>query len=191
MKLILLDRDGVINQDSPDYIKSPEEWTPLPGSLEAIARLTRAGWQVVVVTNQSGLARGLFDAATLEAIHQRMTQAVESVGGRLRGIYHCPHGPDNGCDCRKPLPGLFHQVARDLDVDLTGVPAVGDSPRDIEAATTAGCRPLLVRTGNGARALAEGRIPQGIPAYEDLAEVVQALLGQCPSSKGGPSKRSQ
>ncbi|AHK80470.1 D,D-heptose 1,7-bisphosphate phosphatase [Ectothiorhodospira haloalkaliphila] len=190
MKLILLDRDGVINRDSPDYIKSPEEWIPLPGSLEAIARLSRAGWRVVVVTNQSGLARGLFDAATLDAIHARMTDAVEAAGGSLQGIYHCPHGPDDGCDCRKPRPGLFHQVARDLNIDLAGVPAVGDSPRDIEAATVAGCSPLLVKTGNGARALAEGRIPQGIPVYEDLAELVQALLRQCPPSQGGPPERS-
>lgn len=176
MKVILLDRDGVINQDSADYIKSPEEWRPLPGSLEAIARLTRAGWRVVVVSNQSGLARGLFDAATLEAIHQRMTCAVEEAGGHLHGIYYCPHGPDDGCDCRKPLPGLFHQVARGLGIDLTGVPAVGDSPRDIKAAAAAGCRPLLVSTGNGARALAEGRVPEGTPVFEDLSAVVEYLL---------------
>lgn len=174
--LVILDRDGVINQDSPDYIKSPGEWIPLPGSLEAIARLTRAGWRVAVATNQSGLARGLFDPAILEAIHARMCQAVEAAGGRIHLIQYCPHGPEDGCDCRKPRPGLFHRIARDLDVSLAGVPAVGDSARDLEAARAAGCRPILVRTGNGEGTLARGACPPNTPVFADLAAVAEHLL---------------
>ncbi|MFP4683423.1 MAG: D-glycero-beta-D-manno-heptose 1,7-bisphosphate 7-phosphatase [Ectothiorhodospira sp.] len=177
-RLVILDRDGVINRDSPDYIKSPQEWIPLPGSLEAIARLTRAGWRVAVATNQSGLARGLFDAATLEAIHDRMRRAVEAAGGRIDCIHHCPHGPDDGCDCRKPRPGLLHRIADDLGVSLAGVPAVGDSARDLEAARAAGCRPLLVRTGNGARTLARGGLPPETQVFPDLAAVVEHLLAE-------------
>ncbi|MFP4079669.1 MAG: D-glycero-beta-D-manno-heptose 1,7-bisphosphate 7-phosphatase [Ectothiorhodospira sp.] len=177
-RLVILDRDGVINRDSPDYIKSPQEWIPLPGSLEAIARLTRAGWRVAVATNQSGLARGLFDAATLEAIHDRMRRAVEAAGGRIDLIHHCPHGPDDGCDCRKPRPGLLHRIADDLGVSLAGVPAVGDSARDLEAARAAGCRPLLVRTGNGERTLARGALPPETLVFPDLAAVVEHLLAE-------------
>ncbi|MFP4245242.1 MAG: D-glycero-beta-D-manno-heptose 1,7-bisphosphate 7-phosphatase [Ectothiorhodospira sp.] len=177
-RLVILDRDGVINRDSPDYIKSPQEWIPLPGSLEAIARLTRAGWRVAVATNQSGLARGLFDAATLEAIHDRMRRAVEAAGGRIDCIHHCPHGPDDGCDCRKPRPGLLHRIADDLGVSLAGVPAVGDSARDLEAARAAGCRPLLVRTGNGERTLARGALPPETQVFPGLAAVVEHLLAE-------------
>ncbi|WP_412851959.1 D-glycero-beta-D-manno-heptose 1,7-bisphosphate 7-phosphatase [Ectothiorhodospira shaposhnikovii] len=176
MKLVILDRDGVINRDSPDYIKSPAEWVPLPGSLEAIARLTRAGWCVAVATNQSGLARGLFDLPTLRAIHRHMEATLAPLGGRIDGIFYCPHGPDEGCDCRKPLPGLFERIGRAFSVPLAGVPAVGDSPRDLQAAAAAGCTPVLVRTGNGLKALAEGRVPAGTLVFADLAEVVEHLL---------------
>ncbi|MCG5500700.1 D-glycero-beta-D-manno-heptose 1,7-bisphosphate 7-phosphatase [Ectothiorhodospira lacustris] len=178
MKLIILDRDGVINRDSPDYIKSPAEWVPLPGSLEAIARLTRAGWCVAVATNQSGLARGLFDLPTLRAIHQRMEEALAPLGGRIDGIFYCPHGPDEGCDCRKPLPGLFERIGRAFRVSLSGVPAIGDSARDLQAAAAAGCRPILVRTGNGRRALSEGRVPAQTPVFADLAAAVDHLLAE-------------
>ena len=134
MKLIVLDRDGVINEDSDAYIKSPEEWQPIPGSLEALARLRRAGWTVVVASNQSGLGRGLFDAATLEAIHAKMALAVEAAGGHIDGLYFCPHSPDDHCLCRKPKPGLLRAIAADYHMSLDGVPAIGDSLRDLRPA---------------------------------------------------------
>ncbi|MFQ6712072.1 D-glycero-beta-D-manno-heptose 1,7-bisphosphate 7-phosphatase, partial [Bordetella pertussis] len=134
MKLIILDRDGVVNQDSDAFVKSPDEWIALPGSLQAIARLTQADWTVVLATNQSGLARGLFDTATLNAIHDKMHRALAQMGGVVDAIFMCPHGPDDGCACRKPLPGMYRDIARRYDVDLAGVPAVGDSLRDLQAA---------------------------------------------------------
>jgi D-glycero-D-manno-heptose 1,7-bisphosphate phosphatase len=177
MKLIVLDRDGVINEDSDAYIKSPDEWHAIPGSLEAIARLNGAGYRVVVATNQSGLARGYFDLATLERIHDKMQAALAAVGGRIDRIFHCPHGPDDFCDCRKPQPGLFRQVALAYGVDLRGVLAVGDSFRDLEAARSAGARPVLVKTGKGERTLAKrGDELDGTPIYSDLAAVVADLL---------------
>jgi len=148
-RVVLLDRDGVINADSDAFITRPELWRPLPGSLEAIASLAAAGWQVAVCTNQSGVARGLLDEATLEAIHRRMQAEVAAAGGRLAGIFVCPHGPDAGCPCRKPRPGLLHQAAAALGVKAAGLPVVGDSLRDLQAARAAGARPLLVRTGKG------------------------------------------
>ena len=150
-RLVILDRDGVINGDSPDFIKTPEEWEPLPGSLDAIARLTDAGATIVVASNQSGLGRGLISPENLDAIHEKMCQAVEQQGGRLDGIFFCPHRPDDGCDCRKPRPGLLQQIALTYNADLGGVPAVGDSLRDLEATREAGALPVLVRTGNGNR----------------------------------------
>src|SRR5690606_15356620 len=130
MRLVILDRDGVINEDSDAYIKSPDEWIPIPGSLEAIARLNRAEYRVVVASNQSGLARGLFDADTLSRIHEKMHRALADVGGAVDAVFFCPHGPDDECDCRKPRPGLLQDIARRLNVSLRGVPAVGDSLRD-------------------------------------------------------------
>lgn len=175
MKPIILDRDGVINQDSDAFIRSVADWMPIPGSLEAIARLSQAGFDVFVFTNQSGLARGLFDAATLAAIHARMTAAIEAAGGQLRGIYACPHGPDDGCLCRKPLPGLLHQIAQDFDIDWPGVPVIGDSRRDLEAALTVGARPMLVETGKGQRTLHDG-LPRPAEVFPDLAHAVDHLL---------------
>ncbi|APZ42013.1 D-glycero-beta-D-manno-heptose 1,7-bisphosphate 7-phosphatase [Acidihalobacter ferrooxydans] len=181
MKLIVLDRDGVINRDSDAYIKSPDEWEPLPGSLEAIARLNEAGYTVTVATNQSGIARGLFDIATLAAIHQKMHRLLARHGGHIDAVFFCPHGPDDGCDCRKPDAGLFTQIARRYDADLTGVPAVGDSLRDIEAALLVDAQPMLVRTGKGERTLAAGMLPASLPVFDDLAQVAATLTAESPA----------
>lgn len=174
-KLVILDRDGVINRESPDFIRSPAEWVPLPGSLQAIADLTRAGFVVVVATNQSGVGRGLFSAATLDDIHRKMSAAVEAGGGRLAGIFVCPHAPGDGCDCRKPMPGLLRQVAAAFAVSLAGVPAVGDSERDIRAAQAVGARPMLVRTGNGRATEARLAPGDGVEVFDDLAAVARML----------------
>lgn len=174
--MIILDRDGVINRDSDDFIKSPDEWQPLPGSLEAIARLKRAGWTVAVATNQSGLARGLFDEATLEAMHAKFRRLLADLGAEVDAIYYCPHGPDAACACRKPLPGMYQEAARDFGERLEGTPVVGDSLRDLEAARAVGARPILVRTGKGERTLAKGEGLEGVPVFDDLAAAVDALL---------------
>lgn len=151
MSYIILDRDGVINQDSDAFIKSPEEWLPIPGSLEAIALLNQAGLKVVVITNQSGIARGLFDLATLAAIHSKMQLAVEALGGDIDSIYFCPHGPDDNCACRKPKPGLFHSLAKEKQIDLSGIFSIGDSLRDIQASLAVNASPILVKTGKGSQ----------------------------------------
>ncbi|MCC5795612.1 MAG: D-glycero-beta-D-manno-heptose 1,7-bisphosphate 7-phosphatase [Chromatiales bacterium] len=176
-RIVVLDRDGVINHDSPDFIRKPSDWQPLAGSLAAIARLHAAGWIVVVVSNQSGVGRGLFSMAELGQIHARMVEAIREAGGELGAIVFCPHHPAEGCACRKPRPGLFRQVEQQLDTSLAGAPAIGDSVRDIEAALAAGASPILVRTGNGAASEAEvlRRWP-GMPVYPDLAAAVDALL---------------
>ena len=176
MKLIILDRDGVINLDSDQFIKSPDEWKPIPGSLEAIARLTREGWRVVVATNQSGLARGLFEMATLNAIHAKMHKAAAQAGGRIEAVFYCPHAAEMECGCRKPKPGLFVEIATRYGRDLADVPAVGDSLRDMLAATSVGARPVLVRTGKGERTLAAGGLPKDTPVFADLNEAVEFLL---------------
>jgi D-glycero-D-manno-heptose 1,7-bisphosphate phosphatase len=176
MPLVILDRDGVINFDSDDYVKSPAEWRPIPGSLEAIARLNRAGYRVVVATNQSGLGRGLFDIETLNAIHDRMRTALAEVGGSIEAIFFCPHRPQDQCACRKPKPGLLNDIAGRLRVSISGVPAIGDARRDIEAAVAAGARPILVLTGKGQKTLDEHGNPEDVPVYDDLAAAVQALL---------------
>jgi D-glycero-D-manno-heptose 1,7-bisphosphate phosphatase len=179
VKLVILDRDGVINRDSPEFVKSADEWLPIPGSIDAIAALSRAGFQVAVASNQSGLARGLFNQAALEAMHQKMCQLVAAAGGEVNFIAICPHGPDDGCDCRKPKPGLLRQVAEHFGVTLDGVPVIGDSLRDIEAALAAGARPVLVKTGNGLDALAA--LPEGRPGPEvfaDLSATALALIGE-------------
>ena len=180
MILIILDRDGVINQDSDDYVKSLEEWIPIPGSIEAIARLYRAGWTIAVATNQSGLARGYFAAETLDAMHQRLRQLVAEQGGEIALIEHCPHGPDDGCDCRKPLPGLFRRIAKHFSLrDLHGMPTVGDSRRDLEAGLELGATPFLVRTGKGLRTL-QKPLPPGTKVFDDLSAVANHLLETCP-----------
>jgi D-glycero-D-manno-heptose 1,7-bisphosphate phosphatase len=178
MKLVILDRDGTVNEDSVDYIKSPSEWLPLPGALDAIARLNHAGWHVVVATNQSGLGRGLFDVATLNAMHAKMHTMLAAVGGRVDAIFYCPHAPDEGCHCRKPEPGLFEQIGERYGLDLKGVPAVGDSVRDLVASVAAGCVPHLVLTGKAAvyRGMA---LPETFPSstlvHQDLGAFAEYL----------------
>jgi D-glycero-D-manno-heptose 1,7-bisphosphate phosphatase len=180
VKLIILDRDGVINQDSDVFIKTPEEWLPIPGSLEAIGRLSQAGWRVVVASNQSGVGRGLFTMETLGAIHARMRQAVAEAGGRIEAIFVCPHGPQDGCACRKPAPGMLLDIAQRLDVRLDDVPVVGDSLRDLQAAAACNCAPWLVLTGKGRKTWETsgtiGELPAGTEVREDLAAVADALL---------------
>jgi D-glycero-D-manno-heptose 1,7-bisphosphate phosphatase len=172
MKLIILDRDGVINQDSDQFIKSPEEWRPIPGSLEAIARLCQADYRVVVATNQSGIARGLFDMPTLNAIHDKMHKAVALAGGRIDAVFFCPHGPEADCHCRKPRHGMLEEIASRYNMSLAEVPAVGDSLRDLEAAVKMGAAPILVLTGKGVKTQAKGGLPEGTKVYADLAAVV-------------------
>ena len=169
MKLVILDRDGTINHDSDQYIKSPAEWKPIKGSLEAIARLSQNGWRVVVATNQSGIGRGLFEMATLNAIHDTMHRAVHHAGGRIDAIFFCPHAGDANCECRKPKPGMLLEIARRMNVELEGVPMVGDSLRDLQAAAAAGARPVLVLTGKGRKTRDAGGLPAGTAVYPDLA----------------------
>ena len=176
MKLIILDRDGVMNYDSDQYIKCPEEWNASPGSLEAIARLNRAGYRVVVATNQSGIGRGLFDIETLHRIHEKLRCELTAVGGSVDAIFFCPHLPEDSCACRKPKPGLLVDIATRLQVLLSGVPFVGDSLTDVEAARAVGAQPILVRTGKGQRNLNGQKDLRDVPVYRDLAEAVDALL---------------
>jgi D-glycero-D-manno-heptose 1,7-bisphosphate phosphatase len=176
MKLIILDRDGVINYDSDQFIKSPDEWKPLPGSLEAIARLSQADYHVVVATNQSGIGRGLFDMPTLNAIHDKMLKAAAHAGGRIDAIFFCPHTAEAGCNCRKPRSGMIEEIAARYNTDLKDVPAVGDSLRDLEAAARLGAQPILVLTGKGKKTEAKGDLPEGTKIYADLAEAVAALV---------------
>ena len=175
MKLIILDRDGTINQDSDEYIKSPAEWKPIPGSLQAIARLSQGGWRIVVATNQSGIARGLFDMAALNAIHAEMHRVVNLAGGRIDAIFFCPHAADSSCACRKPKPGLLLEIASRMDVGLAEVPMVGDALRDLEAAAAAGAKPYLVLTGKGKKTREAGGLPQGTQVFADLAAVAARL----------------
>ncbi|MFM2066149.1 MAG: D-glycero-beta-D-manno-heptose 1,7-bisphosphate 7-phosphatase [Pseudomonadota bacterium] len=192
MKLVILDRDGTLNEDSDDYIKSVDEWVPLPGALEAVARLNQEGWRVVLATNQSGLGRGLFDMATLNAMHLKMNTLLAQHGGRIDAVFFCPHAPEDSCDCRKPLPGLFEKIGERYGVELAGVPAVGDALRDLQAAATAGCPPHLVRTGKS-RHLDDAGIARmhelvpGLTVHADLAAFAEALIAAQPDGgrRGG------
>ncbi|MDE2094371.1 MAG: D-glycero-beta-D-manno-heptose 1,7-bisphosphate 7-phosphatase [Burkholderiales bacterium] len=181
MKLIILDRDGTINEDRDDYVKSPDEWVPIPGALEAIARLNQAGWHTVVATNQSGLGRGTFDMATLNAMHVKMNQLLAAQGGRIDAVFFCPHAPDENCLCRKPLPGLIEQIGERFGVDLSEVPVVGDTLRDLQAGAAVGCPPHLVRTGKAAHLnpsqIAElcARVP-GTQVHADLTAFAEHLI---------------
>jgi D-glycero-D-manno-heptose 1,7-bisphosphate phosphatase len=181
-KLVVLDRDGVINVDSDRYIKSPDEWVAIPGSLGAIARLHAHGFGIVVVSNQSGIGRGLFSEATLAAIHSKMRAAIEGAGGAIDGIYYCPHRPDEGCRCRKPSPGLLEQIETDFGCSLENTPFIGDKLTDVEAAVAVGARPILVSTGDGAGAAAEvaGRTlgRDRVEVYADLAEAAARLIAE-------------
>ena len=175
-RLVILDRDGVINRDSAAFVKTPDEWRPLPGSIAAIAALSQAGFTVAVASNQSGLARGLLDRKALRAMHRKLRRLVATQGGRVDRIVVCPHGPDDGCACRKPKPGLLERLGRHYGRSLSGVPVIGDSLRDLEAAAAAGASPILVRTGNGVKT--EAALPEAlrnIPVYDDLAAAAAAL----------------
>jgi len=175
MKLVILDRDGTINEDSESHVKSVAEWRPIAGSLEAIARLSQAGYGLVVATNQSGIARGLFDTATLVAIHDRLQRAVAEVGGRIDAFFFCPHAADSSCACRKPKPGMLIEIARRFNVSLGDSYMVGDAQRDVDAAAAAGARPVLVLTGKGKRTRDEGKLPPGTEVYPDLAAFARKL----------------
>ncbi|WP_076998517.1 D-glycero-beta-D-manno-heptose 1,7-bisphosphate 7-phosphatase [Variovorax sp. KK3] len=180
MKLVILDRNGTLNVHREDFVKSDIEWTPLPGALEAVARLNHAGWHVVIASNQSGLGRGLFDVASLNAMHAKMHKMLSAVGGRVDAVFYCPHSPDENCECRKPRPGLFLQIAERYGVDLVNVPVAGDSLRDMQAGASAGCEPHLLLTGMGAACRGVAPLPPEYPAntrvHEDLPAFVDFLL---------------
>lgn len=177
-KLIILDRDGVINFDSAQFVKSPGEWRPIPGSIDAIARLNQSGYRVVVATNQSGIGRGLFDMATLNAINDKMMTLVFRQGGRIDGVFFCPHTAEQKCHCRKPDTGMFEDIAARFHVTLKGVPTIGDSLRDLEAGAKVGCAPILVLTGKGRKTQEAGGLPRGTKVYDDLAAAVKALVAE-------------
>ena len=176
MKLVILDRDGVINQDSDQFIKNTTEWKPIPGSLEAIAKLNHAGYHVVVASNQSGIGRGLLDMGALNAINVKMYRVLAQMGGRIDALFYCPHAAEANCDCRKPKPGMFIDIAQRFNVNLAGVPSVGDSLRDLQAAAMAGAQPVLVLTGKGSKTRAGGGVPDSTPVFADLAEAVRHII---------------
>ncbi|WNO09154.1 D-glycero-beta-D-manno-heptose 1,7-bisphosphate 7-phosphatase [Teredinibacter sp. KSP-S5-2] len=180
---LLLDRDGVINHDSDAYIKSPEEWVPVPGSIEAIAQLTRQGYKVAVITNQSGLARGYFSLATLSAMHNKMCRLVEECGGQIEAIYFCPHGPDDNCSCRKPRTGLIDQLEQDKQINVAGCYLVGDSLKDLQLALAKNCQPILVRSGKGEKteqalpnAIAQDPRLQAVKIFDRLSDFAYYLI---------------
>jgi D-glycero-D-manno-heptose 1,7-bisphosphate phosphatase len=189
IKLVILDRDGTINEDRDDYVKSPEEWVPIPGALEAIARLNHAGWHTVVATNQSGLGRGTFDMAALNAMHVKMNQMLAKHGGRIDAVFFCPHAPDEACACRKPLPGLLEQIGERFGIALADAPVVGDSLRDLQAALAVGSPPHLVRTGKGAKmdAAKIGALCALVPGtrvHADLAAFAEYLIRDVHRQRG-------
>lgn len=192
MKLVIIDRDGTINEDRDDYVKSVDEWVPIAGSLEAIAKLNQAGWQVVIATNQSGLGRGLFDMSALNEMHAQMNRILVGLGGRVEAIFFCPHAPADACDCRKPLTGLLTAIAHRFNVELAGVPIVGDMPRDLLAGVAVGCEPHLVRTGQGALLDAPQlsdlrRQARGLCVHADLAAFADFLIAR--EHRKGPAGR--
>ena len=183
MKLVILDRDGVINEDRDDFVKNTMEWQPLPKSCDAIANLTQAGWHVVVATNQSGIGRGLFDMASLNAVHARMQRELAAVGGRVEAVFLCPHAPEDNCDCRKPRPGLFRQIGARFGVSLADVPAAGNTLRHVTAAAAAGCPAHLLLTGPlaglaSADVQAMPDLPPGTRVHADLGAFADWLLSQ-------------
>ncbi len=172
MKLVILDRDGVINYDSDQFIKTPDEWRPIPGSLEAIARLNQWGYRVVVATNQSGIGRGLFEMDMLNSIHNKMMKSAAQVGGRIDAVFFCPHTTTDDCACRKPKPGMLHEIASRYNTDLNGVPLIGDSLRDLQAATAIGAQPMLVMTGKGVKTVDDPELPPPTLVFPDLTGAV-------------------
>ncbi len=181
MKLLILDRDGVINEDSDAYIKSLAEWIPIPGSIEAMARLNNAGYTLAVATNQSGIGRGYYDPATLDAMHNRLRELLAEQGGMVDYIAFCPHVNTDNCNCRKPKPGLLLEIGQHFGADLTQATVVGDSLRDWQAADAVGAAYAQVRTGKGERTLAEGKLPVDIPVFDNLADYADSLLGKMPA----------
>lgn len=175
MKLIILDRDGVINYDSDQFIKSPEEWRAIPGSMAAIARLNQWGYRVVVATNQSGIGRGLFEMDMLNSIHDKMMKVAMQSGARIDAVFFCPHTSVDQCNCRKPKPGMLHEIASRYNMDLTGVPLVGDSLRDLQAANVIGAQPILVLTGKGKKTVDDPELPPSTLVFPDLAAVAASL----------------
>ncbi|MDR5170664.1 D-glycero-beta-D-manno-heptose 1,7-bisphosphate 7-phosphatase [Methylobacillus flagellatus] len=184
MKLVILDRDGVINQDSAQFIKSPDEWKPIEGSLEAIALLNQNGYRVALATNQSGIGRGLFDMATLNAIHDKMHKALAQFGGRIDALFYCPHAADANCNCRKPKPGMIEEISKRFNMDLKGVPSVGDSLRDLQASAVFGAQPILVLTGKGEKTLAAGGLPENTWVCDNLAEAARRIITELASQPG-------
>lgn len=178
MKLIILDRDGVLNQDSDAYVKSVDEWIPIPGSMEAVGKLCQAGYTIAVATNQSGLARGYFAVSDLDAMHRKMERLAAAHGGHFAYIAYCPHGPDDSCECRKPLPGLIHEIEEKLSVSAKDAWMIGDSIRDLQAGIEAGCKPILLRTGKGSASERKltGTDLVGTPVYDDLNSFAKAIL---------------
>ena len=189
-KLIIIGRDGILNRFRPDHVKEPDEWEPIPGALEAVARLNHAGWHIVLATNQSGIGRGLIDMASVNAVHLHMMKLLAAKGGRLDAVFFCPHAPEEACDCRKPLPGMLLDIARRYAVDLKNVPMVGDTPRDLEAARAGGCQPHLVRSGRAAL-VEDEEVAQWVAAvpetqvHEDLASFAQSWLQREAAAKAG------
>ena len=189
-KLVILDRDGTINQDSDEYVKSADEWIPMPGALEAIARLNHAGWHVVVASNQSGLGRGLFDVAALNAMHTKMHKLLAAAGGRIDAVFYCPHSPEETCNCRKPQSGLFEQIGERYGMHLKGIHSVGDTLRDLQAGAAVGCQPHLVLTGKGEKLKGQALpadYPEGTRVHDDLGAFADWLLTQ-PESQQKQSK---
>lgn len=176
MKLVILDRDGVINKDRDDFVKNSLEWEPLDHSLEAIANLTQAGWRIVVATNQSGIGRGLFDLHALHAMHTKMHRLVNQAGGRIDAVVVCPHTPDDNCECRKPLPGMVKEVSERFNVKPDSLPMVGDSLRDLEAIAAMGGQPILVKTGKGEKTFEKGGLPEGTLVFDDLYDAAEYLI---------------
>ncbi|CAG2146545.1 D-glycero-beta-D-manno-heptose 1,7-bisphosphate 7-phosphatase [Cupriavidus numazuensis] len=176
-KFVVLDRDGVINLDSDQFVKSPDEWVPIEGSLEAIAAMNQAGYRVVVASNQSGIGRGLFEMSALNGMHEKMYKALAHLGGRVDAVFFCPHTAADGCDCRKPKPGLLDQISERFGIELKGVPIVGDSLRDLEAGVAVGCTPHLVLTGKGQKTLDKGGLPPGTRVHDDLRAFARWLSG--------------
>jgi D-glycero-D-manno-heptose 1,7-bisphosphate phosphatase len=178
MKLVILDRDGVINQDSVNFIKNPSEWIALPGSLEAIALLNQSGFRIAIATNQSGIARGLFDMPALNSINDKMHRALAQMGGRIDAMFYCPHAPEDDCNCRKPKTGMIEDIGRRFSVELGEIYGIGDSLRDLQAFSKAGCKPILVRSGNGEETLASGNLPKNTLIFADLNEAAQHIIAE-------------